>query len=152
MDKIRKIWRLALCAPFFMLTGQTTPPPSEDGAGDFCFRLAKDSGIDRPAAPDGRTTWTVDALNFGQRFIFGGSAATSVSVRPVPPVTVEDYERLEDTCRQEGKGAVCNLVGPVIFNFTWKGRQVVTPVAAGERATVSIFGTKTTCQSEAPSS
>jgi hypothetical protein len=151
MDKMRKIRRLALCAPFFMLTGQTVPPP-ETEAGDFCFRLAKDSGIDRPAAPDGRTTWTINALNFGQRFIFGGSAATGVSVRPIPQATVEDYERMENMCLPEGKGAVCKLVGPVNFNFNWKGQKVVTPVAAGERATVSIFSTKTTCQSEAPSS
>jgi len=119
------------------------------GMGDFCARLAADSGIDEPASPDGRTQWTVNAMNFGQRFIFGGSAATGVGVTPVEPATVEDYRRLEDMCLPKGKGAVCELAGPVNFRFTWKGRKIVTPLAPGERATISVAGTRTTCRSGA---
>lgn len=150
MDSNRKIWRLALCASFFMLTSETSPPPPGAVTGDFCFRLATNSGIDRPAAPNGRTTWTVSPFNFGQRFIFGGSAATGISVSPVEPATVEDYRRLEDMCLPEGKGAVCKLVGPVDFNFIWKGQKTVTPMTVGERATITVLGTKTTCRTEAP--
>ena len=130
------------------LTAQTTPPPVTASTGDFCSRLAVNSGIDRPASPDGRTQWTVSALNFGQRFLVGGSAATGIGVKPVEPATVEEYHRLENMCLPEGKGAVCKLVGPVDFNFIWKGKKIVTPVAPGERATVSVVGTKTTCRNE----
>ncbi|WP_294196979.1 hypothetical protein [uncultured Sphingomonas sp.] len=122
---------------------------STDGpAKDFCTRLALDSGIDKPAAPDGRTEWTVNAMNFGQRFLLGGSVATGVGVMPAEPATVEDFRRAEDACLPEGKGAVCRLVGPINFRFTWKGRRIVTPLVAGERATVTVVGTKTTCRSE----
>lgn len=146
----KTIGHLALCASFFLLTGEAPPLPASAATVDFCSRLATNSGIDRPAAPDGRTVWTVDALNFGQRFIFGGSAATGVSVSPVEPTTVDDYQRLENMCFPERKGAVCKLVGPVNFNFIWKGQKIVTPMAAGERAIVHVVKTKTTCQSEAP--
>lgn len=142
------IARVVSCATLLLLTSETTPPPPQTLAGDFCSRLAANSGIDKPTAPDGRTEWTVNAMNFGQRFILGGSAATGVGVSPVEPATVEDYRRLENMCLPEGKGAVCKLAGPVIFNFTWKGRKIPTPMAAGERATILVAGTRTTCRSE----
>ena len=138
---------LVACVCLFLFTGATLPSPSS-AAGDFCARLASNSGIDKPAAPDGRTEWTVSALNFGQRFIFGGTAVTGVDVKPVEPATVEDYKRLEDMCLPDSKGAICNLVGPVNFEFHWKGRKVVTPMEPGERATILIEGIKTTCRSE----
>ncbi len=123
-------------------------PDDVKAAPDFCARLATNAGIDKPAAPDGRTEWTVNAMNFGQRFVFGGSAATGVGVTPVEPATVEDYRRLERACEPMGKGAVCHLVGPVNFRFIWKGQTIVTPMAAGERATILVAGTKTTCRTE----
>lgn len=147
---MRNIGRMALCLPLLLLTSQTSPPDPDPAAGDFCLRLAANSGIGATAAADGRTTWTANALNFGQRFIFGGTAATGVSVRPVEPVTVEDYRRMEDICQPEKKGAVCKLAGPLIFNFTWKGQRVATPMAADERATVTVRGLKSTCRTEAP--
>ena len=140
---------LGVCVAFLTLTAQTLPSSSDAGRrADFCSRLANDSGIDRPTAPDGGTNWTVNAMNFGQRLLFGGSASTGVGVSPVEPATVEDYQRLENMCLPEGKGAVCKLVGPANFKFMWKGRKVVTPMAEGERATISVESTKTTCQSE----
>lgn len=139
--------QLALCASFLFLTGQTAPPPLST-ATDFCSRLATDSGIDRPPTSGGGTEWTVNAMNFGQRFIFGGSAATGVGVTPVEPATVEDYQRLENMCMPEGKGAVCKLMGPVNFKFMWKGRKIVTLLTTGERATILVAGTKTTCRPE----
>ena len=87
-------------------------------------------------------------MNFGQRFILGGSAATGVGVTPVEPATVEDYQRLENMCMPEGKGAVCKLIGPVNFKFMWKGRKIVTLLTTGERATILVAGTKTTCRPE----
>jgi len=76
-----KLWRLILCLPLMVLISGASPP-AETVTEDFCARLAKDSGIEKPTAPDGRTVWTVNALNFGQRFIFGGSATTGLSVKP----------------------------------------------------------------------
>lgn len=126
-------------------TGAAQP----DGAkGDFCARLAANSGIDKPAAPDGRTAWTANAVNFGQRFLLGGSAATGVGVKPIEPATVIEYKRLDDMCAMKGKGAVCRLVGPVTFKFNWKGHEILTPMTSGERATVEVIGTKTSCRTE----
>lgn len=71
-----------------------------------------------------------------------------VGVIPVEPASVDDYRRLEDMCLPQGKGAICKLVGPVVFKFMWKGRKIMTPMAAGERATISVLGTRTTCRSE----
>ena len=141
---------LVLGGSFFMLTGQTSPSPAPTAAmGDLCSRLAADIGLKTLASSNEGTEWTVNALSFGQRFIFGGSAATGVGVSPVEPATVEDYRRLEDMCMPKGKGAICKLVGPVNFKFMWKGRKIVMPMEAGERATITVMGAKTTCRSEA---
>ncbi|MFW2851327.1 hypothetical protein ACM61V_05315 [Sphingomonas sp. TX0543] len=141
---------MRLLAPFviFLLSMGATTPASSTVAGDFCARLAANSGISQAATGGEPTSWTVSALNFGQRFLVGGTAATGVGVLPVEPSTVEDYRRLEDMCLPEKKGAICKLVGPVIFKFIWKGRKIITPVETGERATVSVAGIKATCRSE----
>ncbi|MCW2382863.1 hypothetical protein M2338_002428 [Sphingobium sp. B2D3B] len=115
--------------------------------GDFCARLAANIGVDKPASPDGLTTWTANAANFGQRFIFGGTVSTGLSVSPVEPATVEDYKRLTNMCATQGKGAICRLEGPLDFTFTWKGQSIVTPMEAEERAVVTVAGTRMTCQS-----
>lgn len=138
--------RLAWCAPMLLLSAQAAPVAAPDG--DFCTRLAANAGIERPAPPPpGPTSWTVNALNFGQRFIFGGAAATGVRVTPVEPATAADYRRLEDLCMPEDRGATCNLVGPLNFKFIWKGKKVLTPMQPGERATIIVAGTRTTCRS-----
>ena len=141
------MWWISAGAGLLMLSGQA---PAEMATADFCARLAADSGIATPAAPDRRTAWTVNALSFGQRFLVCGSAATGVGVAPVEPATVEDFRRLKDMCLPQGKGAVCNLVGPVEFKFVWKGRNIVTRMAADERAKILVQGTKASCQSESP--
>ncbi|WP_245613506.1 hypothetical protein [Sphingomonas parapaucimobilis] len=131
------------------LTGATLPPETALKKLDFCARLAVNIGVDKPAAPDGRTEWTINAMNFGQRFFLGGTAATGVSVTPIEPATVDDYRRAEDMCGPDGKGAICKLVGPMNFRFLWKGNRVITPIAAGEKATIWVKGLKTTCRTEA---
>lgn len=129
-------------------TGATSSAQPDAAKGDFCARLATNSGIDKPASPDGRTAWTANAMNLGQRFLLGGSAATGVGVKPIEPATVAEYKRLDDMCMMKGKGAICRLVGPVTFKFNWKGRENLVPVAQGERATVEVVGTKTSCRTE----
>lgn len=133
-----------LVSSSILLMEQGNPVTSNAGA-DFCSRLAANSGIDLPADAKPGAGWTADALNFGQRFLFGGSTAIAVGVVPVEPAAIEDYKRLEDMCLPEGKGAVCKLVGPVIFKFTWKGRKTLTPLSSGERAVISLGGTKARC-------
>ena len=136
-----------LCAAFVALTGQAPAPVAvaDDGA-DFCTRLGRNIGIDEAKLADKKGQWKANALNFGQRFLVGGTASTSVDVEPVEPSTVEDYKRANDMCVAEGKGAVCRLVGPANFKFGWKGNKTVTPVLPDETATVSVEGIKTTCQ------
>ena len=73
-------------------------------------------------------------------------AEIGVGAMPVEPAMVEDYRRLENMCLPEGKGAICKLVGPVNFKLIWKGRRIVTPMDAGERATILVKGTETTCR------
>ncbi len=119
----------------------------DPGMPNFCLRLAADGGIEVPATPPSPRVWTANAVNFRQRFFGSGSAATSVGVTPVEPVTVEDYRRVENMCRPEGQGAICDLVGPVDFKFSWKGRSTVTRLHSGERATISVKGTRASCKS-----
>jgi len=139
-----------LCAAFVTLTGQSPEPASvaSDGA-DFCTRLGRNIGLDEAKLAEGKGGWKANALNFGQRFLVGGTASTSVDVEPVEPSTVEDYKRAGDMCVAEGKGAVCRLVGPVNFRFGWKGTNTVTPVLPAETAVVRVEGIKTFCQSGA---
>lgn len=134
-----------LCAALVALTGQAPPPVDGDGA-DFCTRLGKNIGIEEPKMADGKVGWKANALNFGQRFLVGGTAATLVAVEPVEPATVEDYKRADGMCTAEGKGAVCRLVGPINFRFGWKGNTTITPVLPGERAVVRVEDIKATCQ------
>ena len=137
-----------LGAALMLLTAQANPAVVE---GDFCTRLAANAGIERPAPPPaGPSEWTVNALNFGQRFLFGGAVATGVGVTPAEPATVEEYRRMEDICMPEDKGATCNLVGQLNFKFIWKGKKVITPMRPGEHATSIVAGTRTTCRSVPP--
>ena len=139
---------LSVFAAFFILTGQALPLPPSAATSSFCSRLATDSGIELPVATNRPTEWTVNALNFGQRFLLGGTAVTAVGVGALEPATLDDYRRLENMCLPEGKGAICKLLGPVDFHFTWKGQKIVTRMESGERATIIVAGTKTTCRSE----
>lgn len=141
--------RLALCLSILPFISGFTPV-SDVVEGDFCARLAKDAGIDKPASADGRTSWEVSSLNFGQRFLFGGTSTIGVGVEPIDAQTIEDYQRIEDMCQAVEKGAACDLAGPALFQLTWKGKTIETPIHAGEAATVTVRGTKTMCQSTAP--
>jgi hypothetical protein len=145
---VKKFIRVSLvCAALAALTGQspTLAALADDGA-DFCTRLGRNIGIDEAKLAEGKGAWTANALNFGQRFLVGGTASTSVDVEPVEPVTLEDYQRANAMCAAEGKGAVCRLAGPVSFKFGWKGKQTITPVLPNETATVSVQGSKASCQ------
>lgn len=134
-----------LCAAFVTLTGQAPAPDADDGA-DFCTRLGRNIGLEESKLAEGKGGWKANALNFGQRFLVGGTASTSVNVEPVEPSTVEDYKRAGAMCEAEGKGAVCRLVGPVNFEFGWKGNRTVTPVLPDETAVIRVEGIKTSCQ------
>lgn len=103
-------------------------------------------GFDEAKLAEKKGGWKANALNFGQRFLVGGTASTSVDAEPIEPSTVDDYRRASDMCVAEGKGAVCRLVGPVNFKFGWKGSKTVTPVLPAETAVVSVEGIKTTCR------
>lgn len=139
--------RIGIGLIWLAVSGQSSPAASSTNAGSFCARLANAIGIAEPGSTNGRTTWTASPMSLGKR-LFGGSVATSVNVSPVEIRSIEDVTRLSGMCKQEGKGAVCRLSGPVNFHLTWKGQQTVTPVIAGETAVVSVFGTKTSCESD----
>ncbi|WP_084489238.1 hypothetical protein [Novosphingopyxis baekryungensis] len=135
-------------AAFVALTGQALAiAPSSNDEADFCTRLGRSIGLDEAKLADGKGKWKASPFNFGQRFLFGGSAATSVNVEPIEPTTVDDFKRAEGMCEADGKGAACRLVGPVNFTFGWKGNKTVTFVLPNETATVRVEGSKTTCQS-----
>jgi hypothetical protein len=134
-----------LGAALVALTAQS-PAPAAGDSGDFCTRLGRAVGVDEAKLADEKPGWSVNALNFGQRFIVGGSATTSVNAEAAEPATVEDYKRADAMCVAEGKGAVCRLSGPVGFRFGWKGNVLLTLVLAGESAVVRVEGSKTHCQ------
>lgn len=136
-----------LCTAFVTLTGQAPAPvPVPDDGADFCVRLGRNMGLDEAKLAEKKGGWKANALNFGQRFLVGGTGTTSLGVDPIEPKTVDDYERASEMCETEGKGAVCRLVGPVNFHFLWKGSKTVTPVLPAETAVVSVQGIKATCQ------
>lgn len=136
-----------LCTAFVALTGQApAAKPSADDGADFCTRLGRNIGLEEPTLADGKAGWEANALNFGQRFLFGGTATTSLAVEPAEPATVDDYKRAEGMCTTEGKGAVCRLAGPINFRFGWKGNTTITPVLPNEKAIVRVEGIKTNCQ------
>lgn len=136
-----------LCIALVTLTGQAPAPvPTPDDGADFCTRLGRNMGLDEAKLAEKKGGWKANALNFGQRFLVGGTASTSVDAEPIEPSTIDDYKRANDMCLAEGKGAVCRLVGPVNFKFGWKGNMTVTPVLPDETAVVSVEGIKTTCR------
>ncbi|MEE4201776.1 hypothetical protein [Erythrobacter sp.] len=121
---------------------QTDP---DTGKSDFCARLAANIGVEKTKIVDGNTQWTANALNFGQRVLFGGTAVTSVRAEPAEATSVEEYQRALGMCVAEGKGAACRLIGPVDFTLGWKGESTTTRVLDGERALVRVENTKTSC-------
>lgn len=133
-----------LGAAFITLTGQA-PALAPDGA-DFCTRLGRNIGLDEAQLSGSKAGWKAHALNFGQRFLVGGTAATSVAAEPVEPAVVDDYKRADAMCVAEGKGAVCRLAGPVNFRFGWKGSTTDTPVLPNEKAVVRVEGAKAFCE------
>ncbi|MDG6078621.1 hypothetical protein E3U23_05370 [Erythrobacter litoralis] len=133
----------AACLSLIALSGQTTASAAE---ADFCARLAAGLGIDKPVSADGRTEWTTNSLNFGQRFLWGGSASTSLGIDPPENPTVADYERISEYCEATKKGAICRLQGPLTFRLGFKGSEYKTPLMPGEEAVVSVQGTKTMCK------
>ena len=136
----------ALCISFLALTGQVAASDPLSGEGrNFCARLGAEMGLDEKKLAE--TGWEAKALNFGQRFLIGGTATTSVNVEPVEPATIEEYRRVAKMCQSEGKAAVCRLTGPANFRFGWKGTVITTPVLKDEVAVVTVKGITTTCQS-----
>ena len=135
---------LTLCIALAASFGQSAASAAEP---DFCARLAADLGIDEPVAADGRTEWTANSLNFGQRFLWGGSAATSLGIDPPENPTVADYQRIAEYCETTKKGAICRLQGPLVFKLGFKGKEYNTPLMEGEEAVVRTNGTKTMCKS-----
>lgn len=53
---------------------------------------------------------------------------------------------VEPSIERIRKGAICWLAGPVNFKFGWKGKQTITNVGPNETATVSVQGSKASCQ------
>ena len=136
-----------LCTAFFALAGQSPAPErSTDEGSDFCTRLGRNIGLEEPILADTKAGWKSNALNFGQRFLVGGTATTSVAVEPSEPATVQDYKRANGMCITEGKGVVCRLAGPVNFSLGWKGSTTITPVLPNEKAVVRVEGIKTNCE------
>lgn len=115
------------------------------GEADFCARLAANVEIEKTTVVDGKTQWNANALNLGQRVLFGGTAVTSVDAEPLEATSVEEYERAKEMCVAEGKGAECRLVGPVNFKFGWKGKKSITPVHDGEIALVRVESSRASC-------
>jgi hypothetical protein len=136
-----------LCAALALLIAQAPAPAdsNDDGGANFCTRFGRNIGLDETKFADGKAGWSANALNFGQRFFVGGTAATTLAAEPADPATIEDYKQADSMCAVEGKGAVCRLAGPVNFRFGWKGNTSVTPVHPGEKATVRVEGTKAFC-------
>ncbi|WP_241765804.1 hypothetical protein [Erythrobacter longus] len=137
----------ALLAASLPLAGHDGSQAS-DGHPSFCARLAANIGIDDVEVRDGKASWKANALNLGQRVLFGGTATTSVDVAVVEPATVDDYRRASDMCAAQDGGAVCRLTGPVTFEFGWKGSKSETAVMAGEISTVTVQSTKAMCEDQ----
>ena len=139
---------VALLAAFTALSGQALPQDT-NLTPDFCARLAKNVGVDKISVADGRTSWSANALNFGQRFLFGGTATTSVNVETIEPATLDDFRRAEKMCRAVDGGALCELKGPANFILVWKGNRSETEIASHETALVNVKGLKTSCETGA---
>jgi hypothetical protein len=132
---------------FLVLTGQALAGglPS-DGEASFCTRLGRTIGLDEAKLSEAKDGWQASALNFSQRFFFGGGTSMSVGVDLPETATVDDYRRAEGMCTMERRGALCRLVGPINFKMGWKGSNTVTPVMVNEKAIVRIDGNKASCE------
>jgi len=116
-------------------------------APSFCERLAPQLEMkEKTSRKGGDTRWEVDTLGGLKTFLVGGSTLVSFRIEPVGEPTVEAYQRLEDTCQQEGKEMICTVAEPLNLKVQVKDVTAEVESLEGENAMVIMKGSRISCR------
>jgi hypothetical protein len=116
----------------------------------FCERLAPQLQMvtaerGRPGAVTGE--WRIDTLSGIGPILFGGTATTSISTRPVgDSVSRAELDRIDGMCASTKSGSLCRILGPVELKMRTRRGEAQVEAKPGERAEVEIRGTKVFCR------
>lgn len=126
------------------LAAETTP-----ATGTFCQRIAGplklEISTDRYGATVKEPVYIHTQYSF-QAFMVGDTFTTSMGTDPVDDSAVSEFKRAQAMCTAVGKGARCDLAGPIVFKIRTRYADVKEPLAVGENAVVRLEGSKIICQ------
>lgn len=111
---------------------------AEQGA---CARLAPQLKM-KQAAPEGGKVdsgeWRVDLLGGLGKALFGGSAASTMSVEPMAGADVIDYGPYSRACVRKGVNVDCHVAGPARLLVATDKTEAGIDLAAGETVDAGI--------------
>lgn len=135
---------ISAIAIMLLLVAQGAAPP----APSFCERLATGLEMKATRKASSPKVWEFQTLNVAQRFLVGGSTSFSVQVGSTTASTAEEYRRLSEVCKNTPKEIVCNVAGPMDLTVQVKDKQAKIEAASGERADVTVVGTRLRCEDQ----
>jgi hypothetical protein len=110
------------------------------GAG-ACARLAPQLKMKQAAAERGSTAageWRVDLLGGLGKALFGGSAASTMSVEPVADADTLDYGAYTRACVRQRIDVACKVSGPARLIVATDKTEAGIDLAAGEKVDAGI--------------
>jgi hypothetical protein len=139
-----------MIAFIFAATAATTVMPASaeplaGHSGTFCENMATAVGMKPDVTDNGEQFWKRELATFLQRWVTGGTVASSVSFEPETPGLKDVEGKAVRTCFHAKGGAQCDIAGPGTFTIRTGDAEHSIPALAGVRATVRVEGTKLTC-------
>lgn len=116
-----------------MLLGAASMAPAQTVAPGACARLAPQLKMKQTAAG-----WDVDLLGGLGKALFGGSAASTMSVEPVADADAIDYGAYHRACVRERIDVACHVTGPARLVVATDKTEAAVDLTAGEEVDAGI--------------
>lgn len=126
-----------------VLTVASALPAHAEGPS-ACARLAPQLKMKQVAVqPDGKTPgaaseWNVDLLGGLGKAMFGGTAASTMSVEAAPDSDEVDFSRYTRACVRERVDVACHVTGPARLVVATDKTEAAVDVAPGETIDAGI--------------
>ncbi|PZQ61618.1 MAG: hypothetical protein DI544_02935 [Sphingomonas taxi] len=113
---------------------------AEQAPSTACARLASQLKMKQGAAPrdGGKPEWSVDLLGGLGKALFGGAAASSMSVEPIADADALDYGAYTRSCVRERIEMACHVTGPARLVVATDKTEANLDLAAGETIDAGI--------------
>lgn len=124
-------------AAMFLLVMPTTAGQSGKAASTACARLAPQLAMKEQVRGSGE--WRVDLLGGLGKALFGGSAASTMSVEPVADADAIDYGSYTRACTRQRIDVTCRVTGPARLVVATDKTEAHVDLAAGEKVDAGIL-------------